>query len=230
MIAVRKAEDRGHADIGWLNTHYTFSFANYYDPQWNGYRSLRVLNDDTIAPGRGFGAHGHRDMEIVTYVLSGKLAHKDSMGERHVIGPNTVQAMSAGTGIVHSEFNGSETEPCHLLQIWITPSREDFEPRYQQIDFAPSEKQGKLRKIAGPDHAPGHTHIHQDSSIYAVELSQGQQVQHALAAGRYGWVQVASGSVDLNGVPLNTGDAAAIDNESILTLRGTGEVLLFDLA
>ena len=153
MITIRHAGDRGHADHGWLNSWHTFSFANYYDPAHMGFRALRVINDDRVAPGKGFGAHAHRDMEIVSYVLEGSLAHKDSMGERHVIGPNTIQAMSAGTGIVHSEFNPSEKDPVHFLQIWIEPAMEDVEPSYQQISFAPAEKRGKLKLLASPDAA-----------------------------------------------------------------------------
>ena len=154
MITIRRSQERGHADHGWLNTYHTFSFASYHDPAHMGFRSLRVLNDDRVAPGRGFGAHAHRDMEILTYVLDGSLVHKDSMGEQRTFGPNTVQAMSAGTGVVHSEFNASEDEPVHLLQIWIEPAMEDVEPSYQEIPFEPSEKQGRLRLLAAPRQSP----------------------------------------------------------------------------
>src|SRR5712671_3524215 len=175
MLTLRPADQRGHADHGWLNSYHTFSFANYHDPMHMGFRALRVINDDRVAPGKGFGAHAHRDMEIISYVLEGSLAHKDSMGQRHVVGPNTIQAMSAGSGIVHSEFNASEDNPVHFLQIWIEPAIEDVEPSYQQISFAPSEKQGKLRLLAAP-HAEGSTAsaiIHQDALVYAGDLEPG---------------------------------------------------------
>jgi redox-sensitive bicupin YhaK (pirin superfamily) len=236
MITIRQAGDRGHADRGWLNSWHTFSFADYYDPAHMGFRALRVINDDRVAPGKGFGAHAHRDMEIVSYVLEGSLAHKDSMGERHVIGPNTIQAMSAGTGIVHSEFNPSETEPVHFLQIWIEPAMEDVEPAYQQISFAPAEKRGRLRLLAGP-HAGGagtSAVIHQDAWVYAAELQEGEKLSHPVAAGRFAWVQVARGHMLLNGQKLSEGDGAAIGEEKELSFAGDGatgaEFLLFDLA
>lgn len=241
MITIRRAGDRGHADHGWLNSWHTFSFANYYDPAHMGFRALRVINDDRVAPGKGFGAHAHRDMEIVSYVLEGRLAHKDSMGERHVIGPNTIQAMSAGTGIVHSEFNPSENETVHFLQMWIEPAMEDVEPSYQQISFAPEEKRGRLRLLAGP-HAGDPKHgngessavIHQDAWIYAAELEAGESLRQTLAQGRYGWVQVARGSLRLNGQELGEGDGAAIGEEREISIAGDGaggaELLLFDLA
>ena len=189
-----------------------------------GFRALRVINDDRVAPGKGFGAHAHRDMEIISYVLEGSLAHKDSMGEEHVIGPNTIQAMSAGTGIVHSEFNPSENEPVHFLQIWIEPAMEDVEPSYQQISFAPAEKHGRLKLLAGP-HAEEDRSLRGDSSgarVYAAELSAGETLRQPLAPGRYGWVQVARGSVLLNGQQLGEGDGAAISDETELSFAGDG--------
>jgi quercetin 2,3-dioxygenase len=236
MITIRPSHQRGHADHGWLNSWHTFSFANYHDPAHMGFRALRVINDDRVAPGRGFGAHAHRDMEIISYVLEGSLAHKDSMGESHTIGPNTIQAMSAGTGIVHSEFNPSENDPVHFLQIWIEPAMEDVAPSYQQISFAPQEKQGKLRLLAGPhkDATADSAVIHQDAAVYAGELADGQTLTRPLAPGRFGWVQVARGSVRLNGQKLAEGDGAAISDERALSLTGEGsaggEFLLFDLA
>jgi hypothetical protein len=203
-----------------------------------GFRSLRVLNDDTIAPGRGFGAHAHRDMEIVTYVLSGELEHRDSMGERHIFGANVIQAMSAGTGVVHSEFNASKTEPVHLLQIWIEPSAEDFPPAYQQFSFDPVEKHGKLRRIAGPaldsrpDPAQPFAVINQDTHMYASVLDAGSTVRYTLGPGRHAWVQVAWGDVIVNGQTLNAGDAVAVSDTPELAITGGtgGEILLFDLA
>src|SRR2546423_687067 len=193
MLTLRPAAERGKSAIDWLNTRYSFSFANYHDPAHMGFRALRVINDDTIAPGRGFGAHGHRDMEIVTYVLDGKLRHKDSMGEEHVLGPNEIQAMSAGTGVVHSEFNASPTEPVHLLQIWILPSAEDFPPSYQQFPFSPEEKTGRLRLIAAP--APNSSEtaavINQDAYMYASVVRPGGTVAPPLRPGRPAWVHVA---------------------------------------
>jgi redox-sensitive bicupin YhaK (pirin superfamily) len=236
MITIRPSNQRGHADHGWLNSWHTFSFANYHDPAHMGFRALRVINDDRVAPGRGFGAHAHRDMEIISYVLEGSLAHKDSMGERHVIGPNTIQAMSAGTGIVHSEFNPSENDPVHFLQIWIEPAMEDVAPSYQQISFAPDEKKGKLRLLAGPhkDGGGDSAVIHQDARVYAGELGTGETLTQSLSAGRHGWVQVARGSVLLNGQALGEGDGAAISDERALSVTGDGpaggEFLLFDLA
>ena len=236
MITVRPSGARGHADRGWLNSWFTISFADYHDPAHMGFRSLRVINDDRIAPGKGFGAHAHRDMEIITYMLEGHLAHKDSTGEQHVIGPNTIQAMSAGTGIVHSEFNASDRESSHSLQIWIEPAMEDVEPSYQQISFDPAEKRGKLRLLAGP-HAEakhGSAQIHQDALVYAAELKPGEGLHHALAPGRFAWVHVARGNMVLNGRKLSEGDSAAVDSEKELSFTGDGlsgtEFLLFDLA
>jgi redox-sensitive bicupin YhaK (pirin superfamily) len=238
MITIRKAKDRGHADHGWLNTWHTFSFASYFDPAHMGFRSLRVINDDRVAAGKGFGAHGHRDMEIISYVLEGNLAHKDSMGESRTIGPNTIQAMSAGTGIVHSEFNPSPKEPVHFLQIWIEPAVEDVKPTYHQMSFEPAEKRGKLRLIAAPygdgAEADGAALIHQDARMWASELGAGESLTQPIAPGRFGYVQVARGNVLLNGQKLGEGDGAAISAESSLTLAGDGsdggEFILFDLA
>ena len=238
MITLRKSSERGHATHSWLDTYHTFSFAGYHDPNHMGFRSLRVLNADTIAPGRGFGAHAHRDMEIVTYVLSGALEHKDSTGEHHVFGANVIQAMSAGTGVVHSEFNASKSEPVHLLQVWIEPSAEDFPPAYQQFSFDPAEKHGKLRLIAGPhteretDPARPSAVINQDAFMYAAVLDSRSSVNYLLKPGRHAWVQVAWGDVIVNGHKLDTGDAAAVSDTAELTVTGGagGEFLLFVLA
>jgi quercetin 2,3-dioxygenase len=238
MIKIRRASERGHAHPGWLDSWHTFSFANYYDPAHMGFRCLRVINDDRVAPGKGFGAHAHRDMEIISYVLEGSLAHKDSTGESHVVGPNTIQAMSAGTGIVHSEFNPSEDNPVHFLQIWIEPAMEDVAPSYQQISFDPSEKHGKFKLLAGPHpHEKGSGNgtaavIHQDARVYAAELGTGATLAGLLKEGRFGWVQVARGSVAINGEQLHEGDGAALDGETKLLFTGKApstEFLFFDL-
>lgn len=235
MITIRRSEDRGHSDRGWLQAHHTFSFGSYQDPNFNGFRALRVLNDDRIGAGKGFGPHGHRDMEIITYVLEGHLAHRDSMNQRHVLGPNEVQTMSAGTGVVHAEVNASETEPVHSIQIWIEPSAEDVTPSYQQVAFAPAEKQGRLRLLAAPRGSDGSaaTFINQDARIFVTELRQGERVEHALAPGRHAWVQVLRGSVTLNGSELREGDGAAVSDEGRVEVTGAsggGEALVFDLA
>jgi hypothetical protein len=232
MIKLRKAKDRGHADHGWLDTWHTFSFADYYDPEQMGFRALRVINDDVVAPGRGFGTHPHRDMEIVTYVLEGALAHKDSMGNASTIVPGEVQRMSAGTGVLHSEFNHSRTDPVHLLQIWLLPARNGLAPSYEQTFFPDEEKRGRMRLVASPDAEDGSVTIHQDARLYATLLAPGEEVSHALAPGRHAWVHVARGKASLNGRPLEAGDGAAVSAEERLTLRGDGqaEVLLFDLA
>ena len=230
MITLRRGTERGHSNRGWPDSYFSFSFADYYDPNHMGFRALRVINDDRIEPGKGFGPHAHRDMEIITYVLEGHLLHRDSMGERHVLGPNEVQTMSAGTGIVHSEFNASETEQVHSIQIWIEPAVEDVTPSYQQIAFAPEEKQGRLRLLAAPQ--GGATTIHQDALLYVTELDPQQTVTHRLAAGRGAWVQVVRGNVISNGQELHEGDAAAVTAESEVVLAGAGsggELLLFDL-
>ena len=229
MITIRRANERGHFDHGWLDTYHTFSFADYYDPAHMGFRTLRVINDDRVAPGRGFGTHGHRDMEIVTYVLEGTLGHRDSMGTGSLIRPGEVQRMSAGTGVMHSEMNPSRDEAVHLLQIWILPERHGLKPEYEQKVFPAEERNGKLRLVASHDGSDGSLTIHQDASIYATTLSAGQSVTHPLAAGRGAWVQVARGSVIVNGQTLAEGDGAAIEEEPTITIAGDGEVLLFDL-
>jgi quercetin 2,3-dioxygenase len=236
MIRIRKREDRGEADRGWVRSYHTFSFGSYQDPAHNGFRALKVLNDDRIAAGRGFGPHAHRDMEIVTYVLEGQLAHRDSMGERHTLGPNEVQAMSAGNGVVHSEFNASESDAVHSIQIWIEPSAEDLTPAYQQIAFDPAEKRGRLRLLAAPAAGNGDrvAVINQDVRVHVADLPAGDTVAHPLPSGRHAWVQVVRGTVMLNGQPLREGDGAAVSDEPELAMAGDGpeggEVLLFDLA
>ena len=236
MLTLRKAQERGHTDLGWLNSYHTFSFGSYHDPRHMGFRALRVLNDDRVAPGKGFGAHGHRDMEILSYVMEGKLAHHDSLGEPRVIGPNEVQAMSAGTGVIHSEFNASTTEPTHFLQIWIVPATEDLEPSYQQFAYAPSEKRGVLRLIAGPDGSanPPAALIRQDARMYAAVLGPREAIRYAIPPGRHTWLHCASGEIDVNGLAIEEGDGVAVSEEAALELRGTGEgaaeLLLFDLA
>ena len=234
MIEVRKSEERGHAQHGWLDSYHTFSFADYHDPKFMGFRSLRVINEDRVAAGRGFGAHGHRDMEILSYVLSGLLAHKDSMGHKEVLGPNEIQRMSAGTGVVHSEFNGSETEPVHFLQIWIEPASNGARSGYDQVRFAAEEKRGKLKLLAGPEGANGAVTINQDAKVYVTELSKGDRITYDLSANRYAWVQVIRGGVFVNNTHLTIGDAAALSAEKSVTILADAaepsEILLFDLA
>ncbi len=232
MIVVRKAQDRGHANHGWLDSYHTFSFADYYDPQEMGYGALRVINEDRVAPGKGFGTHPHRDMEIISYVLEGALAHKDSMGTGSVIRPGDVQRMSAGTGVLHSEFNPSPQEPVHFLQIWIEPNAYGVAPSYEQRSFSGDQKQGRLRLIASPDGAEGSVKIHQDARVYAAVLDDGDAVNYALAQDRRAYVHVARGAVQLNGTALSAGDGAKISGEQELRLSGgnAAEVLLFDLA
>jgi redox-sensitive bicupin YhaK (pirin superfamily) len=232
MITIRKSEERGHFNHGWLDTFHTFSFDQYYDPRFMGFRSLRVINEDRVDPGRGFPTHGHRDMEIITYVLEGGLAHRDSMGNGSVIRPGEVQKMSAGTGVRHSEANPSANESVHLLQIWILPEEKDIKPAYEQKKFEDEEKRGRLRLVGSPNGEDGSVTIRQDARLYATLLGPGETVTHELAADRHAWVQVARGLVELNGQTLKQGDGAAVSNESRLTLVGTelAEVLLFDLA
>lgn len=227
MIRVRRAEDRGHFDHGWLNTYHTFSFADYHDPDFMGFRSLRVINEDRVEPGRGFGTHGHRDMEIISYVLEGELGHGDSMGTGSVIRPGEVQRMSAGTGVMHSEKNASAM-PVHFLQIWILPERHGIAPSYEQKAFPPSERENRLRLVASHDGRDGSLTIHQDVDLYTTTLRDAS-VTFDFRPNRYGWLQVARGAVTVNGEELRAGDGAAIEKESQITIAGDGEVLLFDL-
>jgi quercetin 2,3-dioxygenase len=230
-IMIRPAHERGHADHGWLDTWHTFSFSEYYDPRFMGFRALRVINEDFVAPGRGFPTHGHRDMEIITYVLEGALEHRDSLGTGSVIRPGDVQRMSAGTGVRHSEANPSKTEPLHLLQIWIEPAKTGIEPGYEQRAFTDEDKRGRLRLVASPDGAEGSVTIHQDARVYATVLGPGQQVVHRLGTGRHAWVHAARGSLRLGDQHLGAGDGAAVSAETTVTLVGeqNAEALLFDL-
>jgi quercetin 2,3-dioxygenase len=228
MIRIRKANQRGHADHGWLDTYHTFSFADYYDPAQMGFRSLRVINEDRVAPGMGFGTHGHRDMEIISYVLEGELAHKDSLGTGAVLRPGEVQRMTAGSGVRHSEFNASETNALHFLQIWILPERENLEPGYEQKAFPAEERTGVLKLVASPDGSDGSVKIHQDVRLYSAVLNE-TSLSHELAPGRHGWLQVARGNATVNGQALSAGDGAAISDERTLEISGEGEILLFDL-
>jgi redox-sensitive bicupin YhaK (pirin superfamily) len=230
--SIRRAADRGHVDHGWLDTWHTFSFGSYLDRRHMGFRALRVINDDRVEPGMGFGTHGHRDMEIITYVLSGALSHKDSMGNGSTIRPGNVQRMSAGTGVTHSEFNASDTEPVHLLQIWILPDRNGDVPSYEEAEFTADDKRGRLRLIASPDGRDGSVTIHADARVFASVLGDNESVSHAVAPGRHVWVHVATGSVEVAGERLTAGDAIAISDgdEISITGIGDGEVLLFDLA
>lgn len=235
MITVRKAEERGRSRTHWLDSYHTFSFAGYYDPDHMGFRALRVINDDTVAPGGGFGMHGHRDMEIITYVLEGALEHADSLGNGSVIRPGDVQKMSAGSGIRHSEFNHSKTEPVHFLQIWIVPDRTGIEPGYQQVSVPRESKLGRLSLIAANERRAGLIHVQQDAKLYVGVLEAGHRVTHGLAAGRHAWLHVARGAAMLDTYALKAGDGAAITGETQVTqveIAGApdAEVLLFDLA
>ena len=232
MITVRPAKERGHFDHGWLDTYHSFSFSEYLDPSHMGFRSLRVINEDRVDPRAGFPPHSHRDMEIITYVLAGALAHKDSMGNGSVIRPGDVQRMSAGTGVTHSEANGSETEPVHLLQIWILPEKRGITPSYEEKRFSPEEKRGRLRLVASRDGADGSVTIHQDARVYASLLDPGQTVRHTLDRGRGAWLHLVAGAATVNGTALATGDGAAIQNEGTLEVHAgePTELLLFDLA
>ncbi len=229
MITVRKSAERGHADHGWLDSRHTFSFADYYDPDHMGFRALRVINEDRVAPGKGFGPHPHRDMEIVSYVLAGALAHKDSTGTGATIRPGEVQRMSAGTGVVHSEHNASREAPVHFLQIWLLPDQRGMAPGYEQKAFA--DLAGRMRLVASPDGADGSLVIHSNARLYAGILAAGQTAEVPLAAGRHGWVQVARGKVRVNGRDLEAGDGASVSEERALRLEGVddAEVLAFDL-
>ncbi len=232
MITLRPANERGAANFGWLDSRHSFSFGNYYDPNHMGFADLRVINEDKVDPGQGFSTHGHRDMEIISYVLEGALEHKDSIGTGSVIRPGDVQRMSAGTGIMHSEYNASKTEPVHFLQIWILPQQKGIAPGYEQKAFTDAEKQGKLRLVGSRDGRNGSITIHQDVDLYAARLQTGESVSHSFVNGRVAWVQVARGAVMLNDQILTAGDGAAILEETMITLRGAdeAEVLLFDMA
>lgn len=232
MITPRPAEARGHFNFGWLDTHHSFSFGHYFDPRHMGFGPLRVINEDVVEPGRGFDTHGHSDMEIITYVLDGAVAHKDSLGNGSEIRPGDVQRMSAGSGIRHSEYNPSKTAPLHLLQIWLLPNQTGLTPSYEQKAFADSEKRDRLRLIVSGDGREGSVTIHQDADLYATVLSEGASVTHTLAKGRLAWVQVARGEVELNGETLKAGDGASVRDETTLTLKGRAaesEVILFDM-
>lgn len=231
MIKIRRANERGHANHGWLDTYHSFSFADYYDPQNMGFRDLRVINEDFVAPAQGFPTHGHRDMEIITYVIDGELSHRDSMGNGETIRPNEVQRMTAGTGVLHSEYS-SPTDKTHLLQIWILPEKQNLRPGYEQKLFAPEEKQGRLRLVASKGGDDGSVHINQDVKLYASILNSGESVSHELMGNRHSWIQVVSGSLDMNGEKFNKGDGAAVSEESSLTVKASEnrtEFLLFDL-
>ena len=229
MIRVRKAAERGHFDHGWLDTYHTFSFADYHDPDFMGFRALRVINEDRVQAGRGFGTHGHRDMEIISYILEGELGHQDSMGTGSVIRPGEVQRMSAGTGVMHSEKNASD-ELVHFLQIWILPERHGITPGYEQKAFPQVERDGRLRLVGSHDGRDGSVTIHQDVDLFTTTLVNGATVTHEVRPGRYGWAQVTRGNVTVNGALLTAGDGAAIEAEPRVTMAGDGEVLLFDLA
>jgi redox-sensitive bicupin YhaK (pirin superfamily) len=232
MLTIRQADERGHADHGWLNSYHTFSFANYYDPKHMGFRALRVINEDRVQPGQGFGTHPHQDMEIISYVLEGGLEHKDSMGTGSVIRPGDVQRMSAGTGVTHSEFNTSKSELVHFLQIWLLPGKNGIQPSYEQKAFPSDQKQGRLRLVASPDGRDGSVTIHTDASLYAGLFGPGERGSLELATGRHGWVHIARGSARINGRELNAGDAVALSQEPSVAVEGVdaSEVLVFDLA
>jgi len=235
MITIRASDARGKGDRGWLKSRFTFSFADYQDPAFSGFRVLKVMNEDRIAPGEGFGPHAHRDMEIVTFVLEGTLRHRDSLSGTHNVGPNEIQTMSVGTGVVHSETNASESEPVHLMQIWIEPSAEDLPPSYQQVGISPEQKRGKLRLLAAPPDSDGDpaTTINQNARLYVADLGPSDAVQHQLGNGRHAWVQVMRGQALLNGHLLREGDGASVSDEHLVSVAGDGdgrgEVLLFDL-
>jgi redox-sensitive bicupin YhaK (pirin superfamily) len=231
MISIRKSTERGHFDHGWLNTYHTFSFDQYYDPRYVGFRSLRVINEDFVAPGRGFPTHGHRDMEIITYILEGALQHEDSMGNGSVIRPGDVQRMTAGTGVRHSEKNASDSERVHLLQIWILPNADSLAPGYEQKAFSEEERRGQLRLIASEDGSDDSVKLNQDVSLFASILGGGQGVERTMDPNRYGWIQVARGSITVNGEKAEQGDGVVIVAEPALSIRAEepSEILLFDL-
>ena len=231
MIKIRRSNERGHANHGWLDTRFTFSFADYFDPKFMGFRVLRVINEDVIEPAQGFPKHGHRDMEIITYVISGELSHRDSMGNGETVRPNEIQRMTAGTGVLHSEYS-SLTGKTHLLQIWILPDKDRLTPSYEQKFFPPEEKQGKLKLVASRGGDDGSVHINQDVKLYASVLKTGEEVVLNLVEKRYAWIQLISGSLDLNGETLNAGDGAAISEETVLSiesLQDKSEFLIFDM-
>jgi quercetin 2,3-dioxygenase len=232
MLTIRKANDRGHANHGWLDSHHTFSFANYYDPAQMGYRSLRVINEDRVAEGRGFGAHPHRDMEIISYVLEGALEHRDSLGNGSIIRPGDVQRMTAGTGVTHSEFNPSEQETAHFLQIWILPEAQGIEPSYEEKHFPAEEKRGQLKLLASRDGRDGSVLVHQDLSLYATLLPAGESLTHAVSRDRYFWIQMARGRAIVNDHVVQAGDGIALEAIDQIDLTGQedAEILLFDLA
>lgn len=232
MIFLRRADERGHAGHGWLESYHTFSFADYYDPEYMGFRALRVINEDRVQPGRGFGTHPHRDMEIISYVLSGALEHRDSMGNGSIIRSGDVQRMSAGTGVTHSEFNASSTELVHFLQIWLLPARRGLPPSYEQKSFSEEELQGCFRRVASPDGAEGSVTIHTDASLYVGRFDHGESATFDLSPERFAWVHVARGVVEVQGHQLTAGDALALAEEREVRVQGGegGEVLLFDLA
>lgn len=231
MIQIRKSEDRGHAKHGWLDSYHTFSFANYHDPKFTGFRDLLVINEDRIEPGEGFGKHPHNDMEIITYVLEGELEHRDSMGFGSVIRPGDVQRMSAGTGVFHSEFNHSKEKHLHLLQIWITPEKDGYAPSYEEKKFSDAERRNQLRLIVSRNGEGGSLKMNQDAKVLTTSLDAGKEVSYELGPKRYGWLQVARGSIELNGTVLNAGDGAAISEERklALTAKSDAEAILFDL-
>jgi quercetin 2,3-dioxygenase len=232
MMQVRRSDERGHADHGWLDTYHTFSFADYHDSRFMGFRDLRVINEDRVQPGRGFAAHSHRDMEILTYVVDGALEHKDSMGTGSVIRPGDVQRMSAGRGVAHSEYNHSDREPVHLLQIWILPAEDGIEPSYEQKHFAPSERKGQLRLVASGDARQGSIRIHQDADLYATILDGRERLRHELRPGRAAWLQLVRGELSVNGETVRAGDGIALADEAAVDIaaRAASEALLFDLA
>jgi redox-sensitive bicupin YhaK (pirin superfamily) len=232
MIEIRRAAERGHAEHGWLDSRHTFSFADYHDERHMGFGALRVINEDRVQPGQGFGTHSHRDMEIISYVLEGALEHKDSLGNGSVLRPGQVQRMSAGTGVRHSEFNSSQTELVHFLQIWIVPERAGSPPGYEERVFADGEKRGRLRLIASRDGREGSVVVHQDVDLYSALLAPNEKVEQELRPGRRAWVQVARGRVEVNGEPLDAGDGAAATRETNVAIRGVAdaEILLFDMA
>ena len=231
MINIRRSNERGHANHGWLDTHFSFSFADYYDPNFMGFRNLRVINEDFIEPAQGFPKHGHRDMEIITYMISGELSHRDSMGNGETIRPNEVQRMTAGTGVLHSEYS-SPTDRTHLLQIWILPEKRNLQPSYEQKEFATEEKQGKLKLVASRGGDDGSVHINQDVKLYASVLKEDEVVELNLTEGRHAWIQLINGSLTINGEKLEAGDGAAVSDESRLKINALAdgtEFLLFDL-